>query len=427
MSLELGIFLVVAIVAIASAAFMLLTRNAVHSALFLVVNFACVAFFYLLLNAPFLAMIQITVYAGAIMVLFMFVIMLLGAEKLGSQPAHYRWLAPIGAILTGLFLVIALFVVVQGNVGLLKAAPPNPQLRVVHALPGSPTLDVYMNDTRALASVAYTGATPFGQVLPGDYVLALYPSCTQPAASPCADPIATKAKSVLSKRITLKENTTTTLVLLGDPKAPQFVAVPTDLSTLNDDNTFRLQAVNATPGLATVSLLNINPLKANSTDPNDNHGELPLLSNIAFGQVGTVNTPLPKGSYSLVWARDNDRLAPLSDFVAQGKTSELVILVQETTGSGVALPLTLRATPVPTQEAFGSPQAIGQSLLSTYLLPFELVSLLLLAAMVGAIILTREDVVRRVRRREIVTEGALRINRATSAATTPANPETSGD
>ena len=70
MSLELVLFFVVAAVAIFSAAFMLISRSAVHSALFLVVNLACVAFFYLMLNAPFLAMIQITVYADAIMVLF---------------------------------------------------------------------------------------------------------------------------------------------------------------------------------------------------------------------------------------------------------------------------------------------------------------------------------------------------------------------
>jgi len=61
---------------------MLLSRNAIYSALFLVLNFTTVAVFYLLLGAPFIAMSQITVYAGAIMVLFLFVIMLLGAEEL---------------------------------------------------------------------------------------------------------------------------------------------------------------------------------------------------------------------------------------------------------------------------------------------------------------------------------------------------------
>src|SRR5947208_16812166 len=96
MSIELVIFIILAAVAIFSAAFMLVSRNAVHSALFLVLNFMCVAFFYLMLNAPFLAMIQVTVYAGAIMVLFMFVIMLLGAAKLGSETPRYPWM-PIAA------------------------------------------------------------------------------------------------------------------------------------------------------------------------------------------------------------------------------------------------------------------------------------------------------------------------------------------
>ena len=82
MSLQLFLCLVLALVAITSALGMLISRNAIYSALFLVLNFATVAVFYLLLGAPFISMMQITVYAGAIMVLFLFVIMLLGAERL---------------------------------------------------------------------------------------------------------------------------------------------------------------------------------------------------------------------------------------------------------------------------------------------------------------------------------------------------------
>jgi NADH-quinone oxidoreductase subunit J len=87
MSVNLILFLVLALVAIAAAIGMLSSQNAVYSALFLVINFATVAVFYLLLGAPFIAMAQITVYAGAIMVLFLFVIMLLGAEKLAPGKA----------------------------------------------------------------------------------------------------------------------------------------------------------------------------------------------------------------------------------------------------------------------------------------------------------------------------------------------------
>jgi NADH-quinone oxidoreductase subunit J len=93
MNLNLILFLILALVAIGTAMGMLLSRNAVYSALFLVLNFITVAVFYLLLGAPFIAMSQITVYAGAIMVLFLFVIMLLGAESL-PQAEVLPWQRP---------------------------------------------------------------------------------------------------------------------------------------------------------------------------------------------------------------------------------------------------------------------------------------------------------------------------------------------
>ena len=70
-----------------------------HAALFLIVNFFCLAVFFLILGAPFLFVVQIIVYAGAIMVLFLFVIMLLGVDGredlrerrlIGAAPARHR-------------------------------------------------------------------------------------------------------------------------------------------------------------------------------------------------------------------------------------------------------------------------------------------------------------------------------------------------
>jgi NADH-quinone oxidoreductase subunit J len=87
MSLDLIFFLILSLISVATALGMLLSRNAVYSALFLVLNFITVAVFYLLLGSPFIAMAQVTVYAGAIMVLFLFVIMLLGAESLPETKA----------------------------------------------------------------------------------------------------------------------------------------------------------------------------------------------------------------------------------------------------------------------------------------------------------------------------------------------------
>jgi NADH-quinone oxidoreductase subunit J len=78
---------------------MLVSRNAVYSALFLILNFATMSVFYILLNAPFLAMVQITVYAGAIMVLFLFVIMLLGAESGEGIMGTGRWQLPLAIFL----------------------------------------------------------------------------------------------------------------------------------------------------------------------------------------------------------------------------------------------------------------------------------------------------------------------------------------
>lgn len=74
------LFVLLAVLAIASALAMVLNKNTVNSALFLVLNLLSVAGLYLLLQAQFLAMIQIVIYAGAIMVLFLFVIMLLNID-----------------------------------------------------------------------------------------------------------------------------------------------------------------------------------------------------------------------------------------------------------------------------------------------------------------------------------------------------------
>jgi NADH-quinone oxidoreductase subunit J len=104
LTFELVVFFLLAAVAIGAALGMLLSSNAVHSALFLVANFAVVAVFFVLLNAPFIAMVQVTVYAGAIMVLFLFVIMLLGAEMLRRRSTVLRWQPAVAAVLAVVFV-----------------------------------------------------------------------------------------------------------------------------------------------------------------------------------------------------------------------------------------------------------------------------------------------------------------------------------
>lgn len=108
MNSDLLVFLVLSLVAIATALGMLFSRNAVYSALFLVLNFITVAVFYLLLGAPFIAMSQVTVYAGAIMVLFLFVIMLLGAENLPPSQS-LPWQKPLAFALSAILAVESIY------------------------------------------------------------------------------------------------------------------------------------------------------------------------------------------------------------------------------------------------------------------------------------------------------------------------------
>ncbi|HET7012086.1 MAG TPA: NADH-quinone oxidoreductase subunit J [Anaerolineales bacterium] len=120
MTTDLWIFFGLATIAIVSAASMLISRNAVYSALFLVLNFVTVAVMYLLLHAAFIALVQVTVYAGAIMVLFLFVIMLLGAERVGNQRS-LKWQQPAAAILGLGLLGEMVYVFFAGSGG--QAAP----------------------------------------------------------------------------------------------------------------------------------------------------------------------------------------------------------------------------------------------------------------------------------------------------------------
>src|SRR5438093_1715840 len=114
-------FFIVAALAIGSALGLILRKNAIHGALFLVVNLGAIAALYLMLGAEFLAAAQVIVYAGAIMVLFVFAIMVLipGKEESGPDPRRgARLLAvPVGALL-GLLLAF----VVAGR----WAGPPGP-------------------------------------------------------------------------------------------------------------------------------------------------------------------------------------------------------------------------------------------------------------------------------------------------------------
>jgi NADH-quinone oxidoreductase subunit J len=114
MTAELITFIILAIIAVAAALGMLFSKSAVYSALFLVLNFATVAVFYILLNAPFIALAQVSVYAGAIMVLFLFVIMLLGTEHLPASKV-LPWQRPLAIILGAILFAESVYLLFIRN------------------------------------------------------------------------------------------------------------------------------------------------------------------------------------------------------------------------------------------------------------------------------------------------------------------------
>ena len=133
MSSDLIVFLVLSLVAIATALGMLFSRNAVYSALFLVLNFVTVAVFYLLLGAPFIAMAQITVYAGAIMVLFLFVIMLLGAENLEASNT-LPWQKPLAALLSAILAIESIYLLFSRARSDMSVTAPDASLNSMESL-----------------------------------------------------------------------------------------------------------------------------------------------------------------------------------------------------------------------------------------------------------------------------------------------------
>ncbi len=117
-------FVILAVLAIATALAMILNKNTVNSALFLVLNLLSVAGLYLLLQAQFLAMIQVIVYAGAIMVLFLFVIMLLNLDEEVSLFSKFR-AKYIVAFLLGVVVFGQIIYSIGGVTEMLPEISPN--------------------------------------------------------------------------------------------------------------------------------------------------------------------------------------------------------------------------------------------------------------------------------------------------------------
>src|SRR5687767_15796654 len=99
------LFWFLSVLAIIAASGVVLSRNPVYSVLWLIVVFFAISGHYILMNAQFLAIVNIIVYAGAIMVLFLFVIMLMNLNA-AAEPQKNRWLKIAGAIAGGSLMLV---------------------------------------------------------------------------------------------------------------------------------------------------------------------------------------------------------------------------------------------------------------------------------------------------------------------------------
>lgn len=109
------LFIFLSVVAAGAGIMMLISKNPVHSVLWLIVVFFAISGHYVLMNAQFLAVVNIIVYAGAIMVLFLFVVMMMNLNKESEPLKNYR-LHLIGVVSGGCLLLILLSAIMKMDV-----------------------------------------------------------------------------------------------------------------------------------------------------------------------------------------------------------------------------------------------------------------------------------------------------------------------
>jgi NADH-quinone oxidoreductase subunit J len=128
-NMPLLVFMVIGTLAVASSILVVAMRNPVHSALFLLLTFLCVAVLFVIKAAEFVAAVQVLVYAGGIMVLFLFVVMLINYRHLPEE----RVMSPVwlGGILVGVSIFVLFATLVRTGVYHDEAATPVKKLTTV--------------------------------------------------------------------------------------------------------------------------------------------------------------------------------------------------------------------------------------------------------------------------------------------------------
>jgi len=161
-------FWVLSILALGCAILVVLARNPIHSVLYLIITFFCLSGHYLLLNAQFLAVVNIIVYAGAIMVLFLFVIMFLNLRQ-DTEPRK-SLLVRIAAVISGGLLGLIMIAALKQVTAESPASDFNSQVGLVETLGQVLFRDFLVPFELAsiLFLVAMVGAVMLGKRDPGE-------------------------------------------------------------------------------------------------------------------------------------------------------------------------------------------------------------------------------------------------------------------
>jgi NADH-quinone oxidoreductase subunit J len=125
--MELLFFYIFAGVAIVSSVLVVTNKNVLHAALFLILTFFCVAAIYVILRAEFLAAVQVLLYVGAIMALFVFTILLINVMQ-AQFLRQFHGQRPLAAILVAALFAETIFLLFsdfRGNFPLMRETPPD--------------------------------------------------------------------------------------------------------------------------------------------------------------------------------------------------------------------------------------------------------------------------------------------------------------
>jgi len=393
MGFELFLFLTLGGIATLSAAAMIYARNAVHSALFLIINFGCIALLFLMLDAPFISMVQIAVYAGAIMVLFLFVIMLLSAEQTSDTAGKYRWVTGAATVLALAFVsIMGGMIVTSGGLDLPTAQGSEPMVRFVHGAQIADPVEIAISGTALtepvlIESVSFGNTSEFISLPAGNYTVAIVPASGEP----------------FTTEITLANDDLVTAFAFGQANEDTLTVLSIVNSLADAGSGFaRATVVNGYTD-APLALVDIGANAKLDTIVRDGATvlrDVVLVDGLEYG-IASEPFQIRQGTHPLRFVQETEPgnfeiVSSAGDWVVEEGTEQTILLVPDYDSmvgeSGYRARILDRvqeALVISTSEQFGSPLDIGRSLFTVYLLPVNLVGFLLLVALIGVIVLTR--------------------------------------